>query len=221
MKVIYHNDKTKIEQKNKKHWNFFMELNESNKKFWLNFPYELLKIIDEKKEGANQKKMTVEAESVMPLKKLLKKHDKKLPYHMCMELLFNIGNQIQTLESLDIGIAFIDLDDIIVINETTFLFINDKKIMNIKNNQIVIDTPLKKNMFFSPELKLIKKLPTKISYKSSFFSLGLIIAFCYFNFNLDGKEIKKKLRPIMTTKLYWALLRLLEQNPRDRYYLII
>ena len=42
---------------------------------------------------------------------------------MCMELLYNIGNQIQTLEIFHLGIPFVDLEDIVVFDEKKFLFL--------------------------------------------------------------------------------------------------
>ena len=139
-----------------------------------------------------------------------------------MELLYHIGNQLQTLERFYLGIPMIEIDDIIVVDEKKFIFLNDKKIIEIKKQEIEIDEPIKKTGFISPELAEIKKLPTSVSYKSSFYSLGLLTIFCFLNIKIDKKsDIDEILSVIMNTKLYWALLRLLKKNPKDRHYLII
>ena len=128
MKIVYNKNNTKLQQKSKNQWFLSVEWEGENRKFWLNFPLHLLKIVEQKKEGDLIKKFTIKAESVTTLKELLKKHKNKLPYELCMELLYNIGNQIQTLERFYLGIPYIELDDIIVVNDKTFLFLNSNYI---------------------------------------------------------------------------------------------
>ena len=222
MKIVYNKNNTKLQQKSKNQWFLSVEWEGENRKFWLNFPFHLLKIVEQKKEGDLIKKFTIKADNVTTLKELLKKHKNKLPYELCMELLYNIGNQIQTLERFYLGIPYIDLDDIIVVNEKTFLFLNSDKLLDIKSQQIEIDQPIKKSLFFSPELQQIKKIPANISYKSSFYSLGSLIVFCYYHRELDmNSEISLQIKSLYTSKLYWSLLRLLEKDTSKRHYLII
>jgi hypothetical protein len=222
MKIVYNKNNTKLLQKSKNQWFLSVEWEGENRKFWLNFPFHLLKIVEQKKEGDLIKKFTIKADNVTTLKELLKKHKNKLPYELCMELLYNIGNQIQTLERFYLGIPYIELDDIIVVNDKTFLFLNSNKLLDIKSQQLEIEQPIKKGMFFSPELKEIKKIPANISYKSSFYSLGSLIVFCYYHKQLDmNSEISLQIKSLYTSKLYWSLLRLLEKDTSKRHYLII
>lgn len=222
MKIIYKNDKTKIEKIGNEKFYFFVEWQGENRKFWLNFPFNLLKITEDKDENELVKRFTVKANSIYTLKEFLKLHNNKLPYNLAMELLYHIGNQLQTLERFYLGIPMIEIDDIIVVDEKKFIFLNDKKIIEIKKQEIEIDEPIKKTGFISPELAEIKKLPTSVSYKSSFYSVGLLTIFCFLNIKIDKKsDIDEILSVIMNTKLYWALLRLLKKNPKDRNYLII
>jgi hypothetical protein len=222
MKIVYNKNNTKLQQKSKNQWFLSVEWEGENRKFWLNFPFHLLKIVEQKKEGDLIKKFTIKADNVTTLKELLKKHKNKLPYELCMELLYNIGNQIQTLERFYLGIPYIDLDDIIVVNEKTFLFLNSNKLLDIKSQQLEIEQPIKKSMFFSPELQEIKKIPANISYNSSFYSLGSLIVFCYYHKQLDmNSEISLQIKSLYTSKLYWSLLRLLEKDTSKRHYLII
>lgn len=222
MKIIYKNDKTKIEKIGNENFYFFVEWQGENRKFWLNFPFNLLKITEDKDENELVKRFTVKANSIYTLKEFLKLNNNKLPYNLAMELLYHIGNQLQTLERFYLGIPMIEIDDIIVVDEKKFIFLNDKKIIEIKKQEIEIDEPIKKTGFISPELAEIKKLPTSVSYKSSFYSLGLLTIFCFLNIKIDKKsDIDEILSIIVNTKLYWALLRLLKKNPKDRNYLII
>jgi len=222
MKVVYNKNNTILEKNQKNQWNLSVEWEGENRKFWLNFPFYLLKIIDQKKEGDIVKKFTIKADNILTLKDLLKKYKNKLPYELCMELLYNIGNQLQTLERFYLGVPFIDLDDIVVVNESIFLFLNSSKILDIKSNKLDIVEPIKKTSFFSPELLEIRKLPSKISYTSSFYSLGSLIIYCFYNRFLDiNVSIEDQIRSLSTTKLYWSLLRLLEVDPSKRNYLII
>lgn len=222
MKIIYNKHNTKLQQKSKNQWFLSVEWEGENRKFWLNFPFQLLKIIEQQKEGDMIKKFTIKADSVITLKELLKKYKNKLPYELCMELMYNIGNQIQTLERFYLGIPYIDLDDIVVVGEKIFLFLNSDKIVDIKSQQIEINEPVKKSTFFSPEMSEIKKIPAKISYKTAFYSLGSLVVFCFYNKLIDSnKDIASQINSLYTTKMYWALLRLLEENINNRYYLII
>ena len=51
MKIIYKNDKTKIEKIGNEKFYFFVEWQGENRKFWLNFPFNLLKITEDKDEN--------------------------------------------------------------------------------------------------------------------------------------------------------------------------
>ena len=83
--------------------------------------------------------------------------------------------------------------------------------------------PYEKPYFSSPEIINTNKLPALIHYKSCYYSLGLLIVFCYFGeYLLKGNDIPSKeslefsLKPIYLSKLYWFLLRCLQDNPEKR-----
>ena len=119
------------------------------------------------------------------------------------------------------------------------------------NNHILIDTPYDiSTPFFAPELKNIKKLPQEIYFTSGIFSLAYLSIYLLTNQHLTPEIIKKGqywnqisykncidctntkktegicseillLGSIFDTKLYWALKRCLELNPRKRFFIII
>ena len=77
-------------------------------------------------------------------------------------------------------------------------------------------------------MKKVKSFPIEIPYVSQYYSLALLTFYCG---KWEEKSIKKLdltldnfreyLSDIDNTKLYLALLRCLEYNPKDRVYLYI
>jgi hypothetical protein len=220
MKIVYDNKKTKLVNKTKDTWDLSVEWQGQTKKFWINFPFPLMKIIATDNIDEMNRKFTIKADSIKPLKLFLKERKGKISYEDGMQFLFDIGNQIQTLERFSLGIPFIKIEDIIVIDNRHFFYLDDSKVLDINRITIDIEEPYKISMFFSPEFKNIKGLPAEISYKTSYYSLASLIVFCMFNAHVEvgNKDI---LKPIYTTKLYWALDRMLQDDPKDRFYLII
>ena len=181
------------------------------------------------KELIGEKNGNFEAHSVVSLKELLKKKKNKLSYHHLVSFTNQVGNQYVNLEKDGYGKVFIDVDDIIVVhkNETLqdsiFLCLGLKDVNKIENLDIKIDFPYKKSRnstFFSPELENGKKFPLKIKKTSCIFSLASLISSCLKpDFKLENK--KEHLSSLEETKLYYALLRCLEEHPNNRYYLWI
>jgi len=181
------------------------------------------------KELIGEKNGNFEAHSVVSLKELLKKKKNKLSYHHLVSFTNQVGNQYVNLEKDGYGKVFIDVDDIIVVhkNETLqdsiFLCLGLKDVNKIENLDIKIDFPYKKSRnstFFSPELKNGEVFPLKIKKTSCIFSLALLISFCI-NDKITLENIKESLSPIAETKLYYCLLRCLEEETYNRYYLCI
>ena len=62
-------------------------------------------------------------------------------------------------------------------------------------------------LFNNPEIIKIKELPSKINYKCSYYSLGLLIGYCLFGSDILEKNIEEILESISFTKLYFFLKR--------------
>ena len=205
-----------------KNWELTVEWEGSKRRFWINFPWPLLKIIKQKKIGDMKKEFTIAANSIVPLSIFLKKYSKGLNYDNCIAMLYDLGNQMQSLERFYMGIPFFDLSDVIVVDDKHFFYLNDNKVYNFGNTeQIIVDQPHKKSPFISPEMTQLNKIPMKLNFKSGFYSLAAMISFCITlqYITLDNRE--QLLAPIYTTTLYYALMRMLENRPVDRFYLII
>ena len=176
-----------------------------------------------------EKNNSFEAHSVVSLKELLKEKKNMLSYHHLSLFFRQVGNQYVKLEKDGYGKVFIDLDDIIVIHKneekrgSIFLCLGLEDVYEIEKKEITLTFPYKKsrnNTFFSPELKNGKKFPLKIKKHSCIFSLAMVIVSCL-KPNINLENLSEELSSLKETKLYYALLRCLEEDPYNRYYLWI
>jgi len=220
MVLIYKDSQVLITKKSTKE--FIIHINDWDgkyKKFWVNFPLSLLKLTDSKTEN-NTKEYTIRADKMEMLSDFAKRH---MSYNDCLALLYDIGNQIQSLEMFNVGIPFLKLKDILVVDAKHFFIVNTVRILPVSNSTITINTPYKRTPFFSPELQNLTGIPSTVNWKSAYYSLASLVVYCLTHTHILGNveapgEILDKL---YATKLYWALLRCLVTEPKDRYYLII
>ena len=80
--------------------------------------------------------------------------------------------------------------------------------------------------FISPEFKDFiskKTLPYSIHFKSGYYSFGLLCAYCFVSKTAvapaTNADVATVLAPIIHTKIYWFLKRVLDENPTARRYL--
>ena len=222
MVLIYKDAQVIITKKSKKEFMIHIkDWDGKYKKFWVNFPLSLLKLTKKETEN-NMKEYTVRADKMEMLDDFLKRH-KHLSYNDCLALLYDIGNQIQSLEMFNIGIPFLKLSDILVVDSKHFFIVNTARILPISNKTLTINTPYKRTAFFSPELQNLTGIPSAVNWKSAYYSLASLVVYCLTHEHILGSKISpgEILDKLYATKLYWALLRCLKSKPRDRYYLII
>lgn len=138
-------------------------------------------------------------------------------------------------------------EDILVINDTTFAYIGNELIGKIDEDtsDIMITCPYTtKDFFFSPEMLRIREIPSYIHFKTSYFSLGLLIIYTlleeedfyteYINNeqcinnkdNVNNKHSVNILNvlnshPIKNTKLFWVLSRCLVEDAKERSIILI
>jgi len=220
--VLIYNDSQVSITKNKKEFIIYVkDWDGKYKKFWVNFPLSLLKLVKRETKD-NTKIYTVRADKIEMLDDLIKRNE-TLDYNSCTSLLYDIGNQIQSLEMFNVGIPFLKLSDIMVVDSKHFFIVNTKRILPVSNKTITINTPYKRTSFFSPEMQNITGIPSTVNWKSAYYSLASMIVYCLTHEHILGNKlpIGEILDKLYETKLYWALMRCLEPEPRDRYYLII
>lgn len=175
-----------------------------------------------------QNKIIFVAETV---RQLLPQDKNTITYLRAIKMIKCLSNQINNLKDNKLIFYGFDLDDILVINNETFIIVNTNHLLeldNERNNQIIFNCPFTLPYFSSPEIIAVKSLPTEIDYRASYYSLGALIIFCLTNkYLFIGNEvmreidIEKVLEPIFYTKVYWFLKRCLKQKCEQRKILFI
>jgi hypothetical protein len=193
------------------------------------------------------KRIYFKADQVKTLKQF--KYDKKMATGKYVLSVSNIANLIRCLAiQLDYLIEIehctilgYNPEEIIVINDAIFAYIGTELIEKIDEdtNNVMISCPYStKDFFFSPELLSIKEIPSYIHFKSSYFSLGLLIIYAlleedefyseYINNihsinHYNSSNILNVLNnhPIKNSKLYWLLSRCLVEEPNDRSIILL
>lgn len=163
-----------------------------------------------------------------PLVSFLKKK-KSLTYLECVHCIENISKQMIFLKENGYAFSGFDIEDILVVDEDIFMVVCGEYICSIGDfSSLYFYTPFKKPAFSNPELLEISSLPSSIHYRSSYYSLGTLIVFCFFNqYLLVGNEYKTleeieiMLDPIFHTKLYWFLKRCFHEHAKQRTLLFI
>jgi hypothetical protein len=125
-----------------------------------------------------------------------------------------------------------------------FALTNDDKVCDFDDaQQIKITTPYKpeytssshkpghNTAFISPEFKDFiskKTLPYSIHFKSGYYSFGLLCVYCFVSKTAviapvapatNAAAVDAVLAPIIHTKIYWFLKRVLHENPTTRRYI--
>lgn len=180
------------------------------------------------------RKFTFKADSIETLSSLLKTKKKKLSYRHGKILFINFLLQLNSLEKNGFSIINLDLNDFIVINKdkerynTVIVFVNSNKIHKLQKNHFVFEKPsdISKLMscpFNSPEIKNNKNIPIKIHKNTIYYSIGKMITFCI-NSEIESNDkdsFELALSSIFESKLYYGVMRCIEINPNERYYLYI
>ena len=160
-----------------------------------------------------------------------------LAANMISNLSAQLSHLIKSESQTIIGYA---PENIIVINDQTFAFLDSELIADIDpvgKEMATISCPFKVTDFFaSPEILKIKELPSYVHYKTSYFSLGCLLLYALTECRLDGEDFYKeylkelnceKIHEYLTrlhfknTKLYWLLSRCLVEEPKKRSILFI
>lgn len=233
MSVVFKNNSCKIEKQKSRDFQLTFDGEKSKK--YINFIKRNLDIKQNQKNG-----FVFKAKNVKTLKTLLKQKKEKLSYEDCKLLFLNLSKTIQHLEDQNLGIISLDLDDIIMIEfqdnknirennydkqiVTNFFYLNLENFVEIRDDNLVINRPINKsNLFISPEIKKIKHFPTNVKKQSSYYCLAILLCYCFGKIKkkITSNNLIKHLEMIKETKLYWTILRCLEQNPEDRFLLFI
>ena len=192
----------------------------------------------------------IKASSVMSLTKFLLKKENKhgVSFDIILHFIGNIGNQLTFLKNQGFSIPFFSLEDIIVIDEIVFAFVNNDKVFKIENdsvsrqsNTITIDYPIlydAHTSFIPPNIGFRDsyrsehsehgsrdhemKLPIHIHFSAAFYSLAQICVYVFLRKKIKTEEeYEKEASPFIYTSLYWCLKRCLDKDENRRILLYV
>ena len=175
--------------------------------------------------GVNKNEFSIVAKNIIGLNDYIKSNE--FSYFNADLLFKTLSLQIKHLNESNLGVIFIDLTDIYVIeineHKRYILMLNSDKIQPIKNNYLEMNSPLSKkiDLFFSPELEKQKVFPSQIPIQSCYYSIAMIVLFCLKKFTKKTIKIEKHMEELIGTPLYWSLKRCLVENIENRTLLYI
>ncbi len=178
----------------------------------------------------------------------------KLPlsYNDSIHLIYYLHLQQSFLERKGYGFSTLGIEDIIVIcsgENLMFGCIDTSYIKKINENRsIVFMSPFsRKGRFCSPEILTLNSIPSSVSYKCFYFSLGALALYCL-NFSdsklntydnsltsleslesltsltsltsLESFDSSSLFNKIYGTKLYWLIRRIMDNEPNNRILLM-
>jgi hypothetical protein len=189
----------------------------------------------------NYKIITFKAETVKSFRQYLHDYEvrtgkKTLLVPDAVKMIRSLVQQLSyLLEKTSSTIIGYNPEEIIVINDKTFAFLGSELVANfdVDTEEAMISCPFSPNdFFFSPEIIVIKEIPSYIHYKTSYFSLACLIIYAilgddeFYVEYLRHKQIDKIIEyldkhPIKQTKIYWLLSRCLVEEPNNRSIILI
>jgi hypothetical protein len=168
------------------------------------------------------------AENVKDLKSYLLENKFKMTQNKCITMIDDLTKQIIYLRKKNYGFYGFDIEDILVVDDNKFIICSCQYLLPLLEDDLIFYSPIKKPYFSNPEIITINELPSKINYKCSYYSLAILIIFCFLNkYLLKGNEIKseeeieKELICLKDTKIYWFLKRCLKTEIKKREMLLI
>jgi hypothetical protein len=163
-------------------------------------------------------KINIKAKEIISLDKRIS--EKSLYYPHAVSLVLCLGAQLEELsDGIDgekYGVLFLNLNDIIIIDNTWYLLINLSKVFPLtKENSIELYNPIPLNGFMAPELENVKTLPVTVSHTCAYYSLALLTLH---TMNLLGDP---GIDTIIGSRLFYLLERCLNKNPKERHFLYV
>ena len=169
--------------------------------------------------------LSFNATTVKTLKSFL---NASLPYELVLKIISQLSTQLKYLiETHNETFMGYNINNVIVIDDTTFVYVSNEELCKIEEGQITITYPFSRSDFYmSPDISNIKEIPSKVHYKSVFYSLGCLMVDCLLFKDEEATEERNPhkildILPIKQSKLYYFLQRCLSEEPNNRYLLFI
>ena len=147
-------------------------------------------------------------------------------YNIILYMIHCLSSQQIHLQKMGYSFYTFTLKDIIVVNGCYFFCINPELIMPLKQNKyLTFYKPPIQSPFSSPELVQNDTIPFKVTYKTIYYSIGILAIYCFHGCKqVESKQVErtsKDLLQIHNTKLYWFLLRCIDEKAEDRILLFL
>ena len=152
-----------------------------------------------------------------------------LSYESVLLMTYHLSSQLKYLiDTYNKSFIGYSPENIIVIDDNKFIYLSNDHLhsINIETEEITITCPFSQSDFImSPEILLVKELPSNIHYKTAYYSLGYLITCCLIPddiFDIDKEEEDKNILKILDslslkgTQLYFLLKRSLMNEARNR-----
>ena len=162
------------------------------------------------------------AKNVGSLRELLSQRREKLQYIEGVKMAQCLGQQLFYLEKYAHTFSWFNIDNILVIDGSSFLCVGLEQLMPVDAfGRIWFTMPFSLKLpHIAPEIQRLKTLPSWVSYKAAYYSLGSLITFCLAA-DAEDTGLAQSLEFIAHTKLYWFLLRCVESEPSARLLLFV
>jgi len=159
----------------------------------------------------------------------------KFSYNTLLHMIQNLSRQLNYLINFEYKTFYAyNTENIIVINETVFVYLSNE-IVNInpltETIEIMYPYPkILKTFYISPELYKLHTVPSNVHYKTIYYSLSSLVIDQIQDVNESiNKSINesiindkiKILESIQNTKLYFLLIRCLDEDIKNRSILFI
>lgn len=181
------------------------------------------------REGIHDTEYTsifIYSSSIETLPQLLSRKKNLLDYDSCVKLILNIGTQCLQLEEQGLVYPSLDIRNIISLNDGEYFIYLDNTIFKKRENSTFnMNKYVEKTIFSSPELLGTSKIPAILPSVSWIYSLGSIVFHCLTKHRaiheLDEDQLKYEIQHIQDTKLYFCILRMLQQDIYYRVFLFV
>jgi len=157
----------------------------------------------------------------------------RVSYNDATLIFFYLGKQLEYLIKNERKCFYAyNLNNIIVVDNNKFIYLSDIYLSDVENgSDLLISSPFEKdkNCFMCPQVKEVVEIPFSVSYKTSYYSLCLLLVYAL-SYEMDfleetgearNKRIDQLLNPIIDTKLYYSIKRGLNNDPKKRSLLYI
>ena len=157
---------------------------------------------------------------------------KKFSYELSLKMLLSLSKQLNYFLTKTVVCFFkYNPKNVLVLDEEIFLYLSNDDLVKREDEELLIISPFLLEDYISPELQSITSIPTKINYKTVFYSLGLLIIDSVLEDELSHiLEIVKDDEKILfdeieisigKTKLFYCLKRCLDKKVENRKVLYI